>query len=120
MSVVFAIRTHLRELNRYSHIQFSLLTDCDVPGDTQALKQAAARLDEAERSLSLAFRLIDPEEDPRHIGYIITEQLSMYELRGFPRCGKDPQVDALMARAERALNRALSAIREVFDPSQIP
>ena len=118
MSVIFAIRTHLRELNRYSHIQFSQLTDYDVAGDREPLKHAAVRLDEAERSLSLAFRLMDPAEDPRHISYIITEQLSRYELIGFPKCGKDPEVDALLARAECALGRALSNIREVISPSQ--
>lgn len=114
MSVVFAIRTHLRELNRYSHLQFSELTDYDVSGDREPLKQAAMRLDEAERSLSLAFRLMGTEDDPRHISYIITEQLSRYEFTGFPKCGKDPQVDMLLAWAESALARALSAIREAI------
>lgn len=118
MSVIFTIRTHIRELNWFSHFPFSQLTDYETPGDRVPLKQAAVRLHEAELSLSLAQRLMDPEEDPRHINYIITEQLMMYELRGFPKCGKNPKVDAHLAQAAQALDKALSLIREVVSQSQ--
>ena len=112
MTTIDTIRTNLRELQKISNLPFSQLADYDIPGDQEPLKQAAVRLHEAQLLLSLASRLMHPDENPQYISQII-ERLSSYDRMEFPECGKDPQVDAHLARAAWALDRALSAIREV-------
>jgi hypothetical protein len=115
---IFVIQGYLDELQRYSHLPFPKPDEkCDhIFIDEEKLvplSEAATALDHARLALNLAHRLVAvPVWNFSLINSFITE---LYWYRDnhsqFPPRGERLDVDGLLDQAERALDRALTALR---------